>query len=200
MRHATILFSVLLFGLPAAANAAPITFSYQSGAFDYVPNPNGFPDGISAISAIFSVDALPANVTDFASPISLLSMSDGLSSVNDDYQISSKFTTNEVGGIVDIYVSAFRQSSTPLPIGSNTSIRFRQNLINDWMGFAEVDYCWSSSGQSTCDFGHYIPAGGVGRVDVLTPVPEPSTLLLLGSGVASLVAARRRRGVKATSL
>jgi hypothetical protein len=189
----TGLLTGLVLLLPGALHASPITFHYQSGQFN-ITAPQ-FPPGISSLSALFTVGDLPADVIDFAAPITLWNMSDGLTTVDPShYLVSARFTTNLLAEVTGIWITASNQTPvSTLPVGSNTYMVARQSLLVDWMGYAEVDYCWSYDGSPYCNDGHYWPADGVGTVSVVPqPVPEPSVVILFAAGLATLALQRRR--------
>jgi hypothetical protein len=190
LRYAPAFFTCLSLLIPVPSSATPITYSYQSSAFDYVPSNPGFPAGITAISAMFSVDDLPANVTNYLAPITLLSMSDGLTTITGattDYALSSSFTTNAFAQITSISIDARRLLiPSQLPVGTNTNMRFRQDLLVNWIAMAEVDYCWSYDGSSLCNTGYYLGAYDPGTVSIVPTVPEPGSVALFGAGLAAL--------------
>ena len=203
MRYAAVFFTFLSLLIPVTSSATPITYSYQSSAFDYVPSSQGFPAGITGISAIFSVGDLPANVTNYVAPISLLSMSDGLTTITGataDYALSSSFTTNALAQITSISIEAHRLLSPgQLPVGSNTQMRFRQDLLVNWIAMAEVDYCWSYDGSNLCNTGYYLGAYDPGTVNVVPTVPEPGSVALLGAGLAAFGFLRWRRAARTSN-
>jgi hypothetical protein len=168
-----------------------------------VTSNQGFPAGITAISAIFSVDDLPANVTNYIAPISLFSMSDGLTSITgatSDYALTSSFTTNALAQITSISIDAHRLlNPSQLPVGSNTNMRFRQDLLVNWIALAEVDYCWSYDNSSTCNTGYYLGAYDPGTVSVVPTVPEPGSVALLGAGLAAFGFLRWRRAARTST-
>ena len=126
MRYVAAFVSLFCLLIVPAAHAGPITLSYKSGPF--VDVPTVFPEGITALSALFTVPDLPANVTDYLSPITLWSMSDGRTSVNGDYLLTAMFSTNGSSEITDVYVKSSRsQPPTSLTAGSNLEMVFRQN-------------------------------------------------------------------------
>ena len=202
LRYIAALFTCLGLLIPATSSAIPITYSYQSSAFDYVTSNQGFPAGITAISAIFSVGDLPANVTNYVAPISLLSMSDGLTTITgatSDYLLTSSFTTNALAEITSISIDAHRLlNPDQLPVGSNTNMRFRQDLLVNWIAMAEVDYCWSYDNSPMCNTGYYLGAYDPGTVTAVpTPtVPEPGSVALFGAGLAAFGFLRWRRAAR----
>lgn len=99
--------------------------------------------------------------------------------------LSYEGTLVAVGGPADGW------TSTDIGVSESSSTLSGHSLQLNGTGRISGDFTWMAAGAST--FGN-VNSGQVFLASTQQPIPEPSTILLLGSGIAMLGIWRRRRG------
>ena len=119
---------------------------------------------------------------------------DGLALV-DTMSNAVQFLSYE-GSFVAVGGPANGLTSTDIGVSESSSTSSRDSLQLSGTGSILNDFSWKATQANT--FGS-VNTGQVFPASTQQPVPEPSTILLLGSGVAGLIFWRRKRGRKLTS-
>src|ERR1700693_5567524 len=188
--------AMLLCAITAPPASADTMYTYAGNPFkSFFSQTNGLPAGVSAINGSFTLsNPLGANFSGIVTPLSF-SFSDGASPLTQVTAIHSSFsvTTGPTGAITQwnigvtgggasvTYPDVTLGTSSNLFSGIRISIdSTRYNLtvlgvtINGGKAFNTTPGTWSSS-------------------TVITPTPEPSSLIMLGSGLLGGLGVARRK-------
>lgn len=178
--------ALLIFGAAPAARAD--TYTYTGTDFTSVDNPGLLPTGVTGLSgSVTLATSLGDNFSGFVTPAAF-SFTDGATTITQSNESlpydSFYFVTDSTGAITnwDVELCA---------VGTSCSI--------------PVDYFETvNTSASTDDYSLYIDPAGTyalawnlsspgGWVEQPISTPEPSALLLLGSGLIGLIGAKRRK-------
>jgi len=185
---ATVIFSDDFDANALGLNSTPAGWSAVGGAVDIVGAGGAFASlcaGGPSPSRCIDLDGSTGNAADLQTSVAVPTAG--------SYLLSFWLQPNDRGGASDTVTISFGSYSEVFTLPS------LGNNADSW-AFYQRTVSFGGAGAQTLSFDH---AGGdnvgilLDNVQVETAVPEPGTLLLLGSGIAGLAARLRRRSGKA---